>query len=118
MLRRPPRSTRTATRFPYTTRFRSQAIYVDPVRTLRARCTQRLDRGNDADANYDQLARQNFSADQMDARDTAVRGRDPIDGDAQPHDRRSEEHTSELQSLMRNSYAVFCLTKKIQKSNN
>src|SRR3546814_7887117 len=93
----------------------AQAIYVDPVRTLRARCTQRLDRGNDADANYDQLARQTFSADQMDARDTAVRGRDPIDGDAQPHVdalRRSEEHTSELQSLMRISYAVFCLKKQ------
>src|SRR3546814_16246561 len=63
----------------------AQAIYVDPVRTLRARCTQRLDRGNDADANYDQLARQNFSADQMDARDTAVLGRDPNDDDAPAH---------------------------------
>src|SRR3546814_3821102 len=71
MIRRPPRSTRTDTLFPYTTRFRSRAISAMP-------------RG------FPQL----FQA--------------PAAGG----DRRSEEHTSELQSLMRISYAVFCLKKK------
>src|SRR3546814_1658739 len=74
MIRRPPRSTRTDTLFPYTTLFRS--------------------RGH-------------------------VRVREPVDG-GRTNERpntvglvlRSEEHTSELQSLMSNSYAVFCLKKK------
>src|SRR3546814_12708911 len=85
MIRRPPRSTRTDTLFPYTTLFRS------PVRL-------RLSR-----------QRQEGSL----AADRAVRIGDgavlfPPSGGGQ----RSEEHTSELQSLMRISYAVFCLKKK------
>src|SRR3546814_6196447 len=75
MIRRPPRSTRTDTLFPYTTLFRSDH-------------RGKVERG-DADADTDRLAHR-------------------IDVDA----RRSEEHTSELQSLMRISYAVFCLKKK------
>src|SRR3546814_8159474 len=75
MIRRPPRSTRTDTLFPYTTLFRSHAA-VDPAVVLRD-----LDR------------------------------QPPLLGD-----RRSEEHTSELQSLMRISYAVFCLKKKKRTS--
>src|SRR3546814_16124789 len=81
MIRRPPRSTRTDTLFPYTTLFRSRvqnAAGGQPARILGARI-------DDADA----------------VRDDAARGR-------------SEEHTSELQSLMRISYAVFCLKKKIK----
>src|SRR3546814_2735676 len=74
MIRRPPRSTRTDTLFPYTTLFRSY---------LR---TARDDR--------DRMAPARRAA-------AAFRG-----------DERSEEHTSELQSLMRISYAVFCLKKK------
>src|SRR3546814_9654944 len=78
MIRRPPRSTRTDTLFPYTTLFRS----VD----------QRVPGGRIADGkNRCFLERQR-------------RGH-------RAH-RRSEEHTSELQSLMRISYAVFCLKKK------
>src|SRR3546814_2652613 len=95
MIRRPPRSTRTDTLFPYTTLFRSTvncgvSLVVDPAaRGL----DNRLDQGcgvhvEDADFRL-RLARL---------------------------DHRSEEHTSELQSLMRISYAVFCLTKK--KSSN
>src|SRR3546814_6830760 len=88
MIRRPPRSTRTDTLFPYTTLFRSAVIGLDaladmmteeapqyrPVAIAAALCRVRL--------------------------------------------RRSEEHTSELQSLMRISYAVFCLKKKNKLSLN
>src|SRR3546814_1522840 len=83
MIRRPPRSTRTDTLFPYTTLFRSLnpfgeiPIFKDGDLMLR-----------DAQAIMVYVARKN--------------------------DRRSEEHTSELQSLMRISYAVFCLKKQKQ----
>src|SRR3546814_2358854 len=80
MIRRPPRSTRTDTLFPYTTLFRSAAA--------------RLPR----------------------AAASAAGGARLGGGGGRPHRglqrRRSEEHTSELQSLMRISYAVFCLKKK------
>src|SRR3546814_3312314 len=95
MIRRPPRSTRTDTLFPYTTLFRSsvghrvvriivEALILPPtvdfrrhVGGLAAKAAQLLD----------------------------------------PGVARSEEHTSELQSLMRISYAVFCLQKQIQKQS-
>src|SRR3546814_2975187 len=106
MIRRPPRSTRTDTRFPNTTRFRSRAPEqrrVDPARRDSV----------DAHAARRQLGRQR--ARQADER--RLRRRIASDlGDAEEggHRRgeRSEEHTSELQSLMRSSYAVFCLKKK------
>src|SRR3546814_2347942 len=81
MIRRPPRSTRTDTLFPYTTLFRSPRV------------TMAVHTGADATggASYN-----NRSG----ARQRSAAGR------------RSEEHTSELQSLMRISYAVFCLKKK------
>src|SRR3546814_18819164 len=79
-IRRPPRSTRTDTLFPYTTLFRSDAC-IDAIF---------LDRAEVGDGAV------------------AV---DVIGGD-----KRSEEHTSELQSLMRISYAVFCLQKKHQSN--
>src|SRR3546814_6225977 len=98
MIRRPPRSTRTDTLFPYTTLFRSPSPELE----------------------------------HRHAGDGGGRGRDPQPGDRRPgrraavrhllrledradlpgHVDRSEEHTSELQSLMRISYAVFCLKKK------
>src|SRR3546814_3004988 len=81
MIRRPPRSTRTDTLFPYTTLFRS------PRRSPRAW---------NADSNA--TPRQSARAPPR----SGVAGR-------------SEEHTSELQSLMRISYAVFCLKKKKKK---
>src|SRR3546814_1201629 len=77
MIRRPPRSTRTDTLFPYTTLFRSA-----PVGDGRRHAAAPLQA-------------------------VALFGRH-----AHPDDLRSEEHTSELQSLMRISYAVFCLKKK------
>src|SRR3546814_6101909 len=92
MIRRPPRSTRTDTLFPYTTLFRSDAA-------LTQASEQRL---GVADA---------LSA----AKQKVVDARTALDSartDRQAAQRRSEEHTSELQSLMRISYAVFCLKKK------
>src|SRR3546814_4278440 len=82
MIRRPPRSTRTDTLFPYTTLFRSPKIKIEVV------CD-------------DDLAPRVIEAVQAAANSGAI-------GDG----KRSEEHTSELQSLMRISYAVFCLKKK------
>src|SRR3546814_6052989 len=76
MIRRPPRSTRTDTLFPYTTLFRSSGHG-----TLLSHTRRKL------------MSRHSYC-------------------------KRSEEHTSELQSLMRISYAVFCLKKKITRTNN
>src|SRR3546814_7549305 len=82
MIRRPPRSTRTDTLFPYTTLFRSLLlVHISPGRTNPS------SRGRPANGRHHGQAR-------------------------------SEEHTSELQSLMRISYAVFCLKKKKKTNNN
>src|SRR3546814_6503445 len=86
MRRRPPRSTRTDTRFPYTTLFRSLGQHGD----------HRL-----AGAQLLQQALQ-----------VVRRRREGTGGGTQRRGVRSEEHTSELQSLMRISYAVFCFKKK------
>src|SRR3546814_3637024 len=103
MIRRPPRPTRTDTLFPYTTLFRSHVGEVVG-----------------ADANW----LSNFSIWQRIQRPGVMPGRQarqPLrlgQGDLgigvfdQERQARSEEHTSELQSLMRISYAVFCLKKK------
>src|SRR3546814_3178751 len=89
MIRRPPRSTRTDTLFPYTTLFRSP--------------------GNECrDDNVDLARAVGISRVSRVPPCTRCSGRA-----ARPSPRgRSEEHTSELQSLMRISYAVFCLKKK------
>src|SRR3546814_3225621 len=89
MIRRPPRSTRTDTLFPYTTLFRSGRQGDD-----------RLSRGRSRPG-WHVRPRQRSSAQGY---------------HHPPRPRRSEEHTSELQSLMRISYAVFCLKKKKRKS--
>src|SRR3546814_6501644 len=95
-IRRPPRSTRTDTLFPYTTLFRSQGARP---------CS---DRAEDSEGAVVLLA------DQPGVTDAEVRAL--IDAFTLARSRivRSEEHTSELQSLMRISYAVFCLKKKKQ----
>src|SRR3546814_6554456 len=79
MIRRPPRSTRTDTLFPYTTLFRSQLTAPMPGKVVQVLVAEgaRVEKGQ-----------------------------------------RSEEHTSELQSLMRISYAVFCLKKKKKQNSN
>src|SRR3546814_4969069 len=94
MLRRPPRSTRTDTLFPYTTLFRSH-MFVD--RAL----VEAVGLAGQLQFAVERLVR--------DAQQRAVRHAEAI---ALCGDGRSEEHTSELQSLMRISYAVFCLQKK------
>src|SRR3546814_9676335 len=107
MIRRPPRSTRTDTLFPYTTLFRSarreQAAKGRRGHLRRSAIDSRQRR---ADAGADLLKRR--IADR--AHSAACRkGSSPR---SSPALSRSEEHTSELQSLMRISYAVFCLKKK------
>src|SRR3546814_9796045 len=93
MIRRPPRSTRTDTLFPYTTLFRSAAI------TMNARLA---------------MMRRSKRVAYLPTSGVSSTGNTPIGAVARPAQIRSEEHTSELQSLMRISYAVFCLKKKKQ----
>src|SRR3546814_3220743 len=124
MIRRPPRSTLTDTLFPYTTLFRSFLV-----------AASRHGRRADAQAGGDEgllrvvgdgvlvdgdvgLAERGFGvlagdvlADHVDQHQVIL-GAAADDLVAAGDDRRSEEHTSELQSLMRISYAVFCLKKK------
>src|SRR3546814_8726126 len=98
MIRRPPRSTRTDTLFPYTTLFRSPSISARP--------THRHVHGP-ADRRKLQASNDKGLSGPAEAPDIPDRSRRNIT--------RSEEHTSELQSLMRISYAVFCLKKKKNK---
>src|SRR3546814_5299365 len=107
MLRRPPRSTRTDTLFPDTTPFRSrgQAHFPVPV-VAAAGCPGQIQRRG-AQPAYAARCADGFAHNDGACRDIP-RGQahfpEPVV--------RSEEHTSELQSLMRISYAVFCLKKK------
>src|SRR3546814_4428533 len=94
MIRRPPRSTRTDTLFPYTTLFRSEAFHRHADQTPGHQPSQRP---------------RHFVGGFVESRAAAHR-QHPCD--APFIYTRSEEHTSELQSLMRISYAVFCLKKK------
>src|SRR3546814_1474923 len=97
MIRRPPRSTRTDTLFPYTTLCRSPARR--PAAGLRQH-ERRQPWFGEAEV---VAVRRDRRQRQVDRQRVAM----------PPQDHRSEEHTSELQSLMRISYAVFCLKKKI-----
>src|SRR3546814_4519116 len=109
MFRRPPRSTRTDTLFPYTTLFRSNGSGLSRIDPRPA-----ADRGDAA------TGRNAFPSDARQRIEAARRsdGGDEARRDA-PRRNRSEEHTSELQSLMRISYAVFCLkTKKIKENTH
>src|SRR3546814_6499297 len=99
MIRRPPRSKRTDTLFPYTTLFRSVIRFDRPnvqyEQPLYSAVSRALERRPDAFFDVVAVSPQSGNA-----------GRAALIND------RSEEHTSELQSLMRISYAVFCLKKK------
>src|SRR3546814_6344249 len=99
MIRRPPRSTRTDTLFPYTTLFRSGTKRNDRE-AYRPRHRGAGPGGRCAHPRACRNAR------------CSVACRRACRDDGGLVDDRSEEHTSELQSLMRNSYAVFCLKKK------
>src|SRR3546814_4235466 len=110
MLRRPPRSTRTDTLFPYTTLFRSREAVrrvqtdfrrIETTRTARIMSEKQLQAEQER-LNVGLSTTRfvlDFQRDLATARGNELRAR-------------SEEHTSELQSLMRISYAVFCLKKK------
>src|SRR3546814_12825420 len=101
-IRRPPRATRTDTLFPYTTLFRSLRIAGEPgVAALG------LEGGGDA---FDHPGVAQRLAGLLVDEDRQRHAPEALARDAPV--RRSEEHTSELQSLMRISYAVFCLIKK------
>src|SRR3546814_18301406 len=111
MIRRPPISTRTDTLFPYTTLFRSDHG------ALRHPCPDRhsrpLQRRDDAADSVLQLSGARRAGDGLlPAPGVGHRGAAAGAAAAAPRRPRSEEHTSELQSLMRISYAVFCLKKK------
>src|SRR3546814_6732885 len=94
MIRRPPRSTRTDTLFPYTTLFRSRGTFSPNI--MSENTSLGLGQGVTVDMRTDMYAIRKLPK-------MKVSERRKI---------RSEEHTSELQSLMRISYAVFCLKKK------
>src|SRR3546814_1291815 len=94
MIRRPPRSTRTDTLFPYTTLFRSLAAH------------PHVSHDAASDRQHPPRLRQ------LDQRRRAGGSGNEPDNRLHRSPHRSEEHTSELQSLMRISYAVFCLKKK------
>src|SRR3546814_4744079 len=119
MIRRPPRSTRTDTLFPYTTLFRSAgddeqlAEIVEQYRLGDGRIPI-IDVADAIDRTIDAVARRLnlFKLKPEKLRDIIYIPEDLI------HENRSEEHTSELQSLMRISYAVFCLKKKNNKQQN
>src|SRR3546814_6285621 len=99
MIRRPPRSTRTDTLFPYTTLFRS--LIARPL--LRRIAASSIVMPG---AGAVQASKKRQASDVSAARAAKAARR-----------ARSEEHTSELQSLMRISYAVFCLKKKNKRYN-
>src|SRR3546814_6740026 len=132
MIRRPPRSTRTDTLFPYTTLFRSldQCRRVIVPAARRARGRDPANRIGSAHLRFDATREdlvhpREFAAGLRPAQPALDRGQQiglddrkrlPLDAEIPcfaPH-RRSEEHTSELQSLMRISYAVFCVQKNTQ----
>src|SRR3546814_9732791 len=141
MIRRPPRSTRTDTLFPYTTLFRSQHL----LQTVRVSRRKQFDKSPTADAGaylanwwllgkprpelrpaIADLSRYIATVDTAAHRLFQFLSSDVVcddkvvitasDDGAELGVLRSEEHTSELQSLMRISYAVFCLKKKKQKT--
>src|SRR3546814_4747970 len=115
MIRRPPRSTLTDTRFPYTTLFRSFLAHALPARHVAgaikavALLFQPLPAFHEPCRAQVRIgAHARFLRHRVEHRPAAPRRR--------LAQQRSEEHTSELQSLMRISYAVFCLKKKKNKT--
>src|SRR3546814_5576349 len=123
MIRRPPRSTRTDTLFPYTTLFRSHAG--KPLILMMTHCLRQSAQSPGTMASFPSVPSWKCLAAARNAPETGhhsyrfdigpqhryMTGRNARNANAH-HPLRSEEHQSELQSLMRNSYAVFCLKKQ------
>src|SRR3546814_4213516 len=114
MRRRPPRSTRTDTLFPYTTLFRSPGEQLRHPGVVGEGDVVEHDAGQRGGGQQQTAGDQHGAAVADDAPEEA--GDDGAEQRQQDDELRSEEHTSELQSLMRISYAVFCLTKKNNKN--
>src|SRR3546814_4937942 len=114
MIRRPPRSTRTDTLFPYTTLFRS-AWHISGGEGWSANSANRrvLVTHSDGRQTVEEL-KEDLGLRRDDTEGTRRQLRSQ---GIEAADIRSEEHTSELQSLMRISYAVFCLKKKNNEYN-
>src|SRR3546814_10169458 len=120
MIRRPPRSTRTDTRFPYTTLFRSALATLSTQIVLILRTCATMTKAKPGSAPVEITTSGRCRSRHSIAWPTHSRKRNgvfllqsaTIANGVLP---RSEEHTSELQSLMRISYAVFCLKKKKHK---
>src|SRR3546814_3473444 len=113
MLRRPPRSTRTYTLFPYTTLFRSLAKHDTPALVVQGTADTGVfpsdarkifDFLGSSDKKLELIPGAHYFEDSIEERQNAA---DLVGA-------RSEEHTSELQSIMRTSYAGFCLKQEIQ----
>src|SRR3546814_3571810 len=127
MIRRPPRSTRTDTLFPYTTLCRSRTADKQTVEASdgegflqRSGVTVTITPASDVVTRVAALSQRsnqlNFTDSRLDEADVRALVSSP---DVQTGAVwRSEEHTSELQSLMRISYAVFCLKKKNKKNQS
>src|SRR3546814_3394347 len=117
MIRRPPRSTPTSTLFPYTTLFRSAVHANQFARQPQTPGRRVSEQGRRFAHMRAPIAMADLVADQGIARSPIGNAQQSL---CQAHQRdalRSEEHTSELQSLMRISYAVFCLKKKNKHEN-
>src|SRR3546814_3087857 len=125
MIRRPPRSTRTDTLFPYTTLFRSivrvviaegprfpklaRTFYLAGPQVMTAMVAEQLaNAAASGEVDLGEIGRETAAS----LFNNLVRGEPQLQCLTHPDAARSEEHTSELQSLMRISYAVFCLKKK------
>src|SRR3546814_2538632 len=111
MIRRPPRATRTDTLFPYTTLFRSPHGAEALAGRLLAHAGFEGGEGLDGHAHGEAVGVHDVGVVEHDG-DVAGRVDEVAALQCYVTRRRSEEHTSELQSLMRISYAVFCLKKK------
>src|SRR3546814_5959072 len=137
MIRRPPRSTRTDTLFPYTTLFRSKFDITPSLSAYAAYGRGYKAGGFDGTSIFSLPEALSFKSETVDSFEGGIKWFPSsrafslaIDGfhysfknlqsrTATPNGNiRSEEHTSELQSLMRISYAVFCLKKKTKSTHN
>src|SRR3546814_18662185 len=126
MIRRPPRSTRTDTLFPYTTLFRSrQHLYnnftcgAQLAQSLDQRCIGAPRRAYGLGYRRRRQTRRQLAQIKTEACSWAGTAKStPYAIVAASAHQRSEEHTSELQSLMRISYAVFCLKKKTKETHD
>src|SRR3546814_6458825 len=136
MIRRPPRSTRTDTLFPYTTLFRSfntlpqsGHISTKSIFNLNSRVIKKHDRATRplerriVMASLYSSGRESPLVLTVPGLNNSGPGHwqtiwETTRNDCERVDLRSEEHTSELQSLMRTSYAVFCLKKNTNNTNN